>query len=111
MGMVRGRPARRSGSIGWGLLRRCWPVGVVLVAALVVLASPGLQALLMVVIWASWALVAVCALMSWGKAGELGWRLLGWSHRAAGAVGLPVLVQARRLRTRVRGELPAGERS
>ena len=111
MGIVQSQPARRSGSLRWGLLRRCWPVGVVLAAALGVLASPALQALLVALIWTSWLLVAYCAVTARGRARALGLRLLGRSHRAAVVVLRPLLVQARRLRSRVRGELPAGERS
>lgn len=95
----------------WGALRRCWPVGALVVAGLVVLASPTLQALLVALIWASWALVALCALSSSARARGLGRRLLGWGHDLGGAVGGVVLVQARRLRVRVRGEVSAGERS
>lgn len=112
MRVVTGRPARRS---GWGLLRRCWPLAALVVAGLVVLASPGLQALLTALIWGSWLLVAFCAVTSSSRARQAGAQLLAHGRELGAAlgsaVGRPLVVQARRLRTRVRGELTAGERS
>ncbi|OLM28267.1 hypothetical protein Ae717Ps2_6606c [Pseudonocardia sp. Ae717_Ps2] len=109
MRAVTGRPAHRAG--WWLLLRRVWPLGALLVAGVIVLASPGLQALLTVLIWASWLLIGVCAVTSSPRVRHLGLQLVVAGGQVGAAVLRMLLVQYRRLRTRVRGELAAGERS
>lgn len=93
-------------------LRVAVPAGAVLAAGVMVNASPTLRGLLVTLIWSSWLLVGLLAARAAGlrvparvrcAALDAGRLLTRYAGRGAAAAVEVVMVQGRRLRSRLRG--------